>query len=89
MDRTLLPELASDTYYWADLIGLSVYTTQGDYLGRLTSILPTGSNDVYIVRTEDRETLVPALASVVCSVDLANQTMRVKLPEGLTSNGAP
>lgn len=78
-----LPELEEGTYYWADLIGLSVYTTGEEYLGRVASIIPTGSNDVYVVRDRGRESLIPALASVVIAVDLENGTMRVNLPEGL------
>ena len=84
--RSRLPEPEDGTYYWFDLIGLSVYTTNGRFLGRLASIIPTGSNDVYVVRpeTEDRdEVLVPAVESVVKEVDLIRKRMRVELPEDL------
>jgi len=87
MDRALLEPLAKGTYYWEDLIGMSVYTVAGVYLGELTAVLPTGSNDVYVVRRGDGadevEVLVPALASVVATVDLTQREMRVDLPEGL------
>lgn len=79
----VLPPLEADTYYWKDLIGISVYESEGGCLGVLKQILPTGSNDVYIVENEDREILIPALKSVVLSVDLAGKTMTVSLPEGL------
>ena len=79
-----LPEPEPGTYYWTDIIGLSVYRDDGDYLGKITSILPTGSNDVYIVRDEDnKETLIPALESVVLEIDLEQKKMLVDLPEGL------
>jgi len=81
--RSDLPVLEEDTFYWADLIGLAVYTLEDHYLGQIESIIPTGSNDVYVVRKEDAETLVPALRRVVQSVDLDTRTMRVDLPEGL------
>ena len=83
--KVLLPELEQGTYYWADLIGLSVFSTDGDYIGRIESIMPTGSNDVYVVKHSDRgsETLIPALESVVLEVDIRRKTMRVNLPEGL------
>lgn len=83
IQRHLLPALDEGTYYWADLIGLAVFNSDGVYLGRLTSIVPTGSNDVYVVRSENNETLIPALASVVTEVNLAAKTMRVHLPAGL------
>jgi 16S rRNA processing protein RimM len=81
--KASLPDLEDDHYYWFELIGLSVYDTQGRFLGRLASILPTGSNDVYVVRNGDQEVLVPALASVVQAIDTDERRMEVTLPEGL------
>ncbi len=87
MRRDALPALEEeDTYYWIDLIGLSVVDVVAGPLGRIVSILPTGSNDVYVVRSErsaHREVLVPALASVVQKVDLAAGKMNISLPEEL------
>ena len=75
------------TYYWADLMGLSVYSMAGDYMGELTAILRTGSNDVYVAKRMDGkkelEVLIPALASVVREIDLDRRVMKVDLPEGL------
>jgi 16S rRNA processing protein RimM len=79
-----LPTTEKGTYYWFDLIGLTVVTTAGEVLGRLENILTTGSNDVYVVRNaEGREILVPALETVVLEVDVEQKQMRVDLPEGL------
>ena len=87
IDRVSLPELDPGTYYWHDLIGMSVYTNEGAYLGRLETVIPTGSNDVYVIKQPESETndeiLVPALTSVVLEIDLENHRMRVDLPEGL------
>ena len=81
--ETELPKLDEDTYYWFELIGIEVYNTQEDYLGRITSIFPTGSNDVYVVKNKTKEVLIPALESVVIDIDLELKRMRVDLPEGL------
>lgn len=83
VDKATLPDLHDGTYYWFELIGLSVYTTQDRYLGTLESILPTGSNDVYVVRDGDEEILLPALASVVQMINIDQRRMEVILPEGL------
>ncbi len=83
VDKRRLPALDEESYYWFELIGMAVYALDGVYLGRLESILQTGSNDVYVVREADRETLVPALASVVRRIDTARRRMEVVLPEGL------
>jgi 16S rRNA processing protein RimM len=90
IDRSILPDLEADTYYWFELIGLCVEDSKGTPLGKLEAVLPTGSNDVYVVRDHRRrparELLIPALASVVLEVDLAGGVMRVELPEGLDSD---
>ena len=83
ISETELPELDEDTYYWFELTGLEVYTVQEEYLGRIASIFPTGSNDVYVVKDGQKEVLIPALESVVIDIDLENKRMQVDLPEGL------
>lgn len=83
IDRNLLPELEEGSYYWADLINLSVFSVHGEYLGILESIFRTGSNDVYVIRNHDTERLIPAIASVIVSVDIKAGMMHVNLPEGL------
>lgn len=87
IDRARLPDLEEDTYYWFELIGLTVQTVGGDVLGKIEAVLPTGSNDVYVVKDHSQtpagELLIPALATVVQEVDLTAGVMRVELPEGL------
>lgn len=83
VSRADLPEPGEEEYYWSDLIGLGVYTIDDAYLGRLTRIMPTGGNDVYVIRNREKETLIPAVKSVVVSIDIGARTMRVALPEGL------
>ena len=88
-----LPALEEDTYYWFELIGISVMDVADGYLGKITSVFSTGSNDVYVVADEARgkgyEILIPALASVIQSVDLDAETMTVDLPPELKDPGAP
>lgn len=87
IEQAKLPDLEDGSYYWLDIIGLSVFTIHEQYIGRVESIIPTGSNDVYVVKdhnkTHDNETLIPAIESVVLEIDLEHKTMRVDLPEGL------
>jgi len=79
-----LPEVDEDTYYWRDLIGIEVYTKTEEFLGRIESIIETGSNDVYVVKRDEKEVLIPALEAVVLEIDLGHNRMLVDLPEGLT-----
>jgi 16S rRNA processing protein RimM len=83
LDKMTLPKPEEGAYYWADLIGIEVYSVDGIFLGRIESIFQTGSNDVYVVKQEARELLLPALRSVVKSVDIESRRMEVEVPEGL------
>jgi 16S rRNA processing protein RimM len=84
-DASMLPVLDEGEYYWHELIGLSVYHISGEYLGRVESILATGSNDVYVIKNKDNpesnEVLIPAVASFVKEVDVKQGILRVELPE--------
>ena len=75
--------LPDDEYYWEDIIGLDIVTEEGQRLGQITAILPTGSNDVYICNDGERETLIPAFDDVVQEIDIEKGLMVVRLPEGL------
>lgn len=84
----LIPEaeamqLGEHENYVHDLIGLDVETAAGEPLGKLTEVLTTPANDVYVVTGPDGEVLLPALRDVILKVDLAAQRMTVALPEGL------
>lgn len=81
--REQLPPTDQDEYYWFDLIGLQVFDGEDRFVGVLEQIITTGANDVYVVRNETAEILIPAIGSVVRKVDLQDRVMRVDLPEGL------
>ncbi len=82
-NRADFPGPEEDTYYWADLIGLDVFTETGECLGQVVRILETGANDVFVVSSAVEEILIPAIAPVVLSVDVLQGRMTVRLPEGL------
>ncbi len=75
--------LPDGEYYWKDIIGLDVVSENGMKLGRVTTILPTGSSDVYICSDGERESFIPAFDDVVKKIDIKNGVIVVKLPEGL------
>jgi 16S rRNA processing protein RimM len=84
----LLPEpgplpAGEGVYYQHDVIGLRVETVKGEALGSVADILSTGANDVYVVRGERGELLLPAVEDVVREVDLVAGRLVVDLLEGL------
>jgi len=82
IERSELPEIAEDEYYWADLIGLKVVTIDGYTLGKISHLIATGANDVMIVRssseTGKHEHYVPYIrGDVVRQIDLDSATIEV------------
>jgi 16S rRNA processing protein RimM len=76
--RELLPPPGKNEYYWVDLEGLEVVTTEGVELGRVSHLFATGANDVVVVKDSTRERLVPFIqGSYVRSVDLSGGRMVV------------
>ena len=77
VERSQLPALEPGEYYWTDLVGLRVVTRDGIELGRVDSLMETGSNDVLVVK-DDREHLVPFLpGDVIVDVDVPAGVIRV------------
>jgi len=70
-------------YYLHDIIGLPVFDTNGAALGKLAEVFSTGSTDVYVVRGDQGELLLPALDDVVTEVDIAGGHILVSVPEGI------
>lgn len=65
LEATADSPLASDSYYWHEIIGCTVTTTTGEELGTVTDVFRVGESEVYEVRGPRGEVLVPAVASVV------------------------
>ncbi|HOE33402.1 MAG TPA: ribosome maturation factor RimM [Smithella sp.] len=81
--KDVLKKLPAGEYYVHEIIGLDVYSDAGDYLGKIESVFPTGSNDVYVCRKAKEEILLPAISDVIKRIDLDQRIMTVKIPDGL------
>ena len=77
------PVLDQNEFFHYQLIGLNVYTENGDELGYIKEIIQTGSNDVYLVDCEGQELLLPAISQVIREINLESGKMIVNLIEGL------
>jgi 16S rRNA processing protein RimM len=82
LPKAMLETLPDGEYYCHDVIGVDVYTEEGEHIGKIESIFPTGSNDVYVCKGK-REILIPAIAAVIKEINVQKKIMIVKLMEGL------
>lgn len=78
-----LRELPEDSYYLFDLNGMDVYSSTGEYIGKISEIYQTGANDVYEVRNNKSSFLIPAIKDVVKSVSIVDKKMIIDVIEGL------
>ena len=79
-DFESLPE---GEYYRFEIEGLKVFDDTGKYYGVIEEIIATGSNDVYVVRGDGKEWLVPMIDSVVQNIDLEEGKLIFHCVEGL------
>jgi 16S rRNA processing protein RimM len=77
-----------DEFYDHQLVGLDVVTVDGEPVGELTEVLHLPGHDVLSVRRPTGvEVLVPFVAAIVPTVDLAANRLVVDAPPGLLDEG--
>jgi 16S rRNA processing protein RimM len=80
--------LEDDEFYLYELIGLKVYTENGELLGEISEVLETGANDVYVIQGPRGEILLPATDECVVDIDLEAEKITVHLLDGLLGAAA-
>ena len=75
--------LPEGEFYRFEIEGLKVFDDTGKYYGVVEEIVETGSNDVYVVRGEGKEWLIPMIDSVVQTIDLEQGKLIFHCVEGL------
>ena len=81
--RDMAVPLGENEYYIADLIGMEVFLEDGSLFGRIKDVMETGANDVYIVQTQEKEVLIPAIKDCILQVDVQSNKMVIHLMKGL------
>ncbi|MBC1334436.1 ribosome maturation factor RimM [Listeria booriae] len=79
-----LGDLEENEFYFHEIIGCEVYTEEGELLGTISEILTPGANDVWVVQQKgEKDKLVPYIADVVTSVNIADKKITISVMEGL------
>jgi len=80
VSRSRFPEAATDEFYWADLIGCSVFDRSGVELGTVVGLYDTGPHSVLRIQpttADAAERLIPFVSAYVDSVDVAARRIGV------------
>ena len=83
INRSDLPKLEENSYYWEDLVDFNVIDIKGNLVGKVDSLFRTGSNDVLVIINETKERLlVPfIMEEVIKYVDLAKELISIDWAE--------
>ena len=87
-DRDQLPSLPDDEFYHADLVGLDVFDTGGERLGRVRAIHDFGAGDLLEIFAPGRTqtVMLPFTRAAVPTVDLGAGRIIADPPLGLFSD---
>lgn len=78
-------ELDENEFYYDDIIGLEVYTTDETYLGKVREITSLPSNDVWAIQrpNKGKDILIPYIEDIVLEIDLADNRVMIEPMDGL------
>ncbi|HYO90236.1 MAG TPA: ribosome maturation factor RimM [Pyrinomonadaceae bacterium] len=77
-------ELEEDEFYDWELEGCTVWTIEGERLGRVREIMRTGGVEMLVVDNgEGRDYLIPMAEEICVEIDIEQKLVRVDVPEGL------
>ena len=84
VNRNEEPNLEDGTYYIVDLLGLDVYSDEGNFLGKVDDIFNNGSCDIYAIKDElGKQLLLPAISDVIKEINLEEKKIVVHILKGL------
>ncbi len=83
MDREDV-ELGEGTYFVQDLIGMEVVDAEnGEVYGRITDVKNTGASDIYTVKSDSGEFMIPAVPEFIERTDIEGGRLYIHMIEGL------
>jgi 16S rRNA processing protein RimM len=78
-------ELDENEFYYDDIIGLEVYTTSDEYLGKVREITSLPSNDVWAIQRpkKGKDILIPYIEDIVLKIDVDANKVVIEPMDGL------
>ena len=77
-------DIDDEVIFAAELIGVEVFC-EGEQIGKIVDVLDYPGNSVYVVKGQ-HEYMIPAVGAFVLDTNMAENTMQVKLIEGMRSD---
>ncbi len=83
VSREDLGELEADRWLVQDILGLDVVADDGECLGKIAEVMPQPASDIFVVKGNGEEILLPVIKEVVLDVDVSAGRVVVHLIEGM------
>ena len=77
-------DIDPEVIFAAELIGVKVFS-EGNEIGKIVDVLDYPGNKVYVVKGR-KEYMIPAVKAFILSTDMENETMDVRLIEGMETD---
>lgn len=77
-------KLPEGRYFITDLIGITVFDADsGIVLGEISDVSQTGANDVWHIKKDGKEYLIPAISDVLVNVDIETEKAVIRPLKGI------
>ncbi len=73
----------NDEYYWFQLIGLRVFTINGEYVGRVENLMDRAQQSLIIVSNGKKEFLIPLVDYFIKEINLEDSLIVISPVTGL------
>ena len=75
--------LREGEFLYDQIIGLTVVSNDGNEIGKVVDIFDSGAHDIYVVRRNEKEYLIPAVREFICDIQVDEKKIIVNKLEGL------
>ena len=72
-------EREENSWFIHEIEGLEVFDENNQFIGKLEEVLQPGANDVYMIKKDDREILIPATKEVIEEINLTKGLVKIRL----------
>ncbi|WP_026893872.1 ribosome maturation factor RimM [Clostridiisalibacter paucivorans] len=83
IDKKNAIKLPEDNYFIFDIVGLEVFDMENKYLGEVVDVLQNGGADIYVIKKEDKQYMVPAVKEFIKDINIERKCMIISPIEGL------
>lgn len=83
LPRSELRPPEAGRWYFVDLVGLAVVSTDGTPIGTVREVMENPANDLFVVEIDGREVLIPNVGTIVKDVDLTGRRLVIDPLPGL------